>query len=547
MTSDCKGVGASGVRGLLLCGAAGLCALAPLTTALAQDAPPAATPPPADERRVDINEYDVAGNTLLAVIDIQNAVYPFEGPGRTIGDTDKARAALQKLYADRGYQAVSVVLPPQSVQGGVVRLQVVEAKTAQVTVKGRKFVSQAEVLGGLTALQPGQSPNFKALNAQLVALNTRSADLQVTPQLKPGSLPDTLDVELDVEDKSPVHGSLELNNNYSADTHPLRLQGNIAYDDLWHMGHSLSALVDIAPQDPNDAQVYALTYSAPIPGTDIRLSLTGLDSNSNVSTLGSTDVIGKGYSITLNADAPLPSVGNFSQSLQTGIAYKHFTDVISLKGVANTAPVTYLPISLTYSAGFRTDKDLIAASVAANFAFRGLGSGDAAFDNKRYLAQGNFFYLHGSASWQRDLPLAFQAYGEVDGQLSDEPLISNEQFSAGGQGSVRGYLQSEALGDSGFHGTAELRTPPLEHFADPGGVFLNSFRFLVFVDAAHAWLIDPLPEQTARFGLSSVGVGFRSTLARLIHLDADLGEPLQTSTSTKPNHPRVDFRLYSNF
>jgi hemolysin activation/secretion protein len=500
-----------------------------------------------DERRVDINEYDVVGVSLLRAIDVQRAVYPFEGPGRAIGDAEKARAALQKLYESRGYQAVTVVLPPQSVQGGVVRLEVAEAKTAQVTVSGARHVSAREVLGELEALKRGTSPDFQLLNAELVALNTRSADLQVTPQLKPGSLPNTLDVDLTVDDKLPLHGGVELNNNYSQNTHQLRVQGNVEYDDLWGMGHSFSALVDLAPQDLNDSEVFALTYSAPLPFAGVRLGVTGLYSNSNVTTLGSTGVLGKGDSVTLNATAPLPTLGKFSQSVQLSLAYKHFTDAISQGAETNTSPVTYFPVAASYTASYRGDKDLVSASAAVNFAFRGVGSDHNAFDNKRFDAQGNFLYLHASASWQRDLPWAAQAYGEVDGQVSDEPLISNEQFAAGGQGSVRGYLLSEALGDEGVHGTFELRTPPLEHYADPEGGFVSALRLLAFTDYAHADLLEPLAEQKANFDLLSVGLGLRSTLLKTLHLDVDLGDPLRNGADTKLGHSRFDFRLYSNF
>lgn len=529
-------------RWLLLVGAVASIGLAAAGPAWAQGAAASA-----DERRVDINEYDVSGNTLLPVIEVQKAVYPFEGPGRTVGDTEKARAALQKAYEIRGYQAVSVVLPPQSVAGGVVRLQVVEATTAKVTVTGAKFASQQEVLGALPALKAGSSPDFKALNDQLVALNTRSADLQVTPQLKPGAAADTVDVDLAVEDKRPLHGSVELSNAYSRDTHELRAQASLSYDDLWHMGHSISGMYDVAPQDRADAEVYALTYSAPVPGTDVRLALTGLVSNSNVTTLGSTGVLGKGDSVTLTATAPLPGRGAFTQSLQGSFAYKKFTDAITQGEQSTTSPVTYFPISGTYNAGWRGDHDLIAFSTAVNFAFRGVGSSTDAFDNKRFRAQGNFLYLHGSMSWQHDLPLAAQVYGEVDGQVSNEPLISNEQFSAGGQGSVRGYLLSDALGDDGTHASLELRTPPLEHLIDPEGGLFSALRLLAFVDYAHTSLLSPLPEQDANFELTSAGFGLRSTLLSTLHLDLDYGDPLRTVGATLANHSRLHFRVYSNF
>lgn len=513
-------------------------------------AAPAAQEPPAaeDERRVDINEYRVRGNTLLPAIEIQRAVYPFEGPGRRISDVDKARAALQKAYEDKGYQAVSVVLPPQSVQGGVVLLQVVEVKVGDVQVTGAKHASAKEILSGLPALTAGQSPNFSDLNRQLVALNTRSADLQVTPQLRPGALPDTLDVELAVDDRAPLHGGVELNNNYSLDTHELRLQAQLSYDNLWRKGHTLSALYNVSPEDPGQVEVYALTYGAPLPGSDVRLSLTALHSNSDVAILGTTGVLGRGDSVTLTAAKPLGGSGGLASSLQFSIAYKDFTDAISVVdptgASTSTTPITYYPLSLAYNASYRGQVDQFGLSVALNFAFRGLGSDQDEFDNKRYRALGNFIYLRASANWRRDFGDDTFVYAEVEGQVSNQPLISNEQFSGGGAGSVRGYLQSEILGDQGLRFSTELR---LRSIVSPDNRWISDLRPVLFADAAHAWLLDPLPEQESEFDLASVGLGLRSTLLQALHFDFDVGQPLLNTTATRRSHPRLQFRAYSNF
>ncbi|WP_445623243.1 ShlB/FhaC/HecB family hemolysin secretion/activation protein [Lactiplantibacillus plantarum] len=55
--------------------------------------------------------------------------------------------------------------------------------------------------------------------------------------------------------------------------------------------------------------------------------------------------------------------------------------------------------------------------------------------------------------WQLGLRAGFQ--------LSSGALVSNEQFSAGGSTSVRGYLAAERTGDDGFLGSVEWRTPSL--------------------------------------------------------------------------------------
>jgi hemolysin activation/secretion protein len=312
------------------------------------------------------------------------------------------------------------------------------------------------------------------------------------------------------------------------------------------MGHSISAYYDVAPEAQSDAAVYLLTYSAPLPGSDIRLSVTGLKSDSNVTTIGSTGVIGKGHSITLNANAPLPMLGNYSQSLQAGFAYKDFLDQITVTGQSDNAPITYYPLSLTYNGSYRGDADLISLSSALNFSFRGLGSPREAYDAKRYRALSNFLYLRSSVSWQRDLPFGSQLYLEADGQISTGPLISNEQFAAGGEGSVRGYLQAEALGDNGVHETIELRSPSLAPYVDKASVVLDEFRFIAFADMARAWLVDPLPEQQSDYRLFGAGLGIRARL-KWVSLEGDWARPFISNSVSAANENRFYFRVYTQF
>ena len=83
-------------------------------------------------RKVDVNEYFVRGNTVLDAATIEEAVYPFLGPQKTLGDIEGARDALQKIYQSRGYQSVFVELPEQKVDDGIVYLQVSETKVGRV-------------------------------------------------------------------------------------------------------------------------------------------------------------------------------------------------------------------------------------------------------------------------------------------------------------------------------------------------------------------------------------------------------------------------------
>jgi len=500
-------------------------------------------------RHVDINEYFVEGNTILSAPEIEEAVYPFLGPDKSLDDVEKARAALQKIYEAKGFKTAFVEIPQQNVVGGRVRLLVTEAKVGKIVVTGEKHTSEKTILAALPAVKAGEAPNLAAFSDELTALNTRSSDRQVTPQLKAGAQPGTVDVDLAVEDKLPLHGSLEFNNNYSQDTKPDRLAASLRYDDLWGLGHSISGYYSVAPQRRSDAEVFVGSYGLPINNT-LRLDVTGLVSNSNVNTVGSTNVLGDGHSVTAVLTKTLPSSGGLFHRVTLSAAYKDFKedDTVTNSGTGaiqiSHAPITYFPIALGYAGTLTRTSGTLGFDLTGTFAFRGLGSSEIAFDNKRYQATGGFAYLHGGINYLWNLPQGAQLYSSVEGQISSDPLISNEQMAIGGASSVRGYLVSEAIGDNGFVGSIELRSPS---FAKLTGKLFDDLRVITFIDGGKLWLIAPLPEQTASYGLVSVGAGLRMKLLGHLTGNLDLGMPLTDGVTTKAGGTRVHFRITTDF
>jgi hemolysin activation/secretion protein len=505
-------------------------------------AAPAAGAAPVNTLTID--EYAVKGNHLLSELDIDTAVYPYLGPGQTVQSVDAARAALQKAYADKGYQTVAVQIPPQHVTGGVVVLQVVEEPVGRLHVVGSRYFSLNKIKAQAPSLAPGQVPNFKKIKHDIIALN-QWPDRQVTPTLQAGTQPQTVDVNLNVKDSLPLHGSLSLDNRYSADTTPLRIDGSLTYDNLWQRGDTINLAFQVAPQRTADALVFSGSYLARLPNVDwLSLLLYGLTSNSDVSTVGSTNVVGKGQVIGVRALATLPGGTAFFQTLSAGIDYKHFDQFVTLSGASLPSPITYYPITASYGASWQGDSGTTQLDIGPTFNIRGFGSNPQTFDNKRYDSESNFIYLRGDLSREQDLPRGLQVYAKAQGQISDEPLVNSEQFSLGGQDTVRGYLESEVLGDDAVAGTLELRSPPLAQYVSP---VITGWTVFLFGDAGEAKILDPLPEQQASFSLASVGVGTRVELADHLSGTVDVALPLITSVVTQADQPRVEFRVWVHF
>ncbi|TWT03891.1 ShlB/FhaC/HecB family hemolysin secretion/activation protein [Reyranella sp. CPCC 100927] len=521
----------------------------------ADGAPPAGTPPagappaaPPPVQHLDINEYRVDGVTMLPQIEVEEAVYPFLGPGRTSDDVEKARAALERAYNAKGYQTVSVEIPQQQVRDGIVQIKVTEGKVGRLRVKGSRYFSLDRIKQDAPSLAEGTVPNFNAVTKDIVALN-QIPDRRVTPTLKAGATPGTVDVDLNVQDTFPLHGSLELNNRRSADTKPLRLSASVRYDNLWQLGHSLNVSFQVAPQDPKDAKVFSASYLARIPGVPwLSLLAYGVKNNSDVSTVGGTNVVGRGEIIGTRAIVTLPAKDQgFFHSLSAGIDYKHFGERVKVGSDQLTVPLTYYPMNLTYNATWQGEGSQTQVSAGINWAFRGMGSKPDKFDAKRFKASEGFFYFKGEVEHTHELPGGLQVFGKVNTQLSRQPLVSSEQFSAGGLDSVRGYLESAALGDYGASGTIELRSPSIPTLLGKGFGFINDWRVHVFADGAVLKIHEPLAEQESTFRLASVGFGSRMRIADHFNGSIDVGFPLRMQGKTRAFEPYMTFRLWAEF
>ncbi|QNH19529.1 hemolysin secretion/activation protein ShlB/FhaC/HecB [Xanthomonas sp. GW] len=518
--------------------------------AFAADAPTA---------RFDVMAYQVVGNSELSATEIERAVYPFLGPQRSEADVEAARAALQTLYAGKGLATVAVSIPEQDAGNGLVTLQVSEQRIGRLRVNGAAYFSPDAVERGAPSLKEGGVPNFNDVQRDIVALN-QLPDRRVTPDIKPGVGPNTLDVDLNVDDNLPLHGSLELNNRSSANTTDLRLNATVRYDNLWQRGHSFSLSMQTAPQRTSDAKVFSASYMARMADSPWSLLAYAVRSDSDVAVIGDFNVIGNGTLAGVRAIRTLPARAGFFHSLSLGVDYKDFEEKSNFGASVDSSPIKYYPLNFAYNAdwtGARTHSSF-GATFTANPGGLGFGadrcgntqcnpSQPGSFDYKRYNARPNFAHLRLEGSHTRTLGEDFQLFGRAQTQLSAEPLISNEEMSIGGLDTVRGYKESQALGDYGVTAQLELRSPS---FAGWFGSSAQQARARAFVDGGYVRIHQPLPEQTPSETLISVGIGATAQVFEHINGSFDIAAPLSRpggDKAPKQDDVNVLFRLWGEF
>ena len=495
-----------------------------------------------ESARFDVLEFVVEGNTVLSTETIERTVYPFLGEKRQIEDVQAARAALEKAYRDLGYNSVGVDIPEQRVDAGVVVLAVSEARIVRTRVTGSRYFSQGYILDKVSSAAEGSVPHFPTLQAQLAEVN-RTPDRRVTPLLRPGLEPGTTEFDLVVQDQLPLHGSVEINNRASLNTSATRLQAALRYDNVLQRDHSVALQFQLSPEAPREVQVFAASYTVPAgeAGRDSWL-FSFTQSNSEVAAgVGSTTVFGKGRIWGLRRTLTLLLREREYHLLTLGADLKDFDETIEAgPGNGFSTPLRYLPLSANYLSILEDTSGRWQWGAGLALGVRGLVSKETQFADKRFGATGGYSVLKLDAGREQRLgATGLRAWLRLDGQLTGQPLVANEQFVVGGVDSVRGYLESAAVGDLGLRGSFELRSGALPSLGWPA---LGEITAHAFVEGAATEIRQPLPSQTTRFRLLSSGLGLKLANKSFGRLAIDLGWPLRTLGATQ----RGDLRVHAS-
>jgi hemolysin activation/secretion protein len=457
------------------------------------------------EQHFDVLEYRVIGNTALPVRDIERVLYPLLGVNKSLKDVETARGALETYYHDHGYGTVFVDIPPQTVTDGLVRLRVTEGRVEREQIGGAHYFPERDVIAALPAAKPGSVLQLSKLQEELAAVNAQTPDRSVVPVLKAGSAPGTVDLALQVNDHLPLHGSLEFNNQASVDTRSLRSIASLSYGDMFGRMDSLSLQYQTTPQQLDQVRVFAANYVFHPLDSGLQPSIQYVNSNSNVAAVGTLGVLGIGEITGLRLAYPFLTSAGSNQSVTAGIDYKHFRNLVNQNATtADDTPITYINLSAAYAGLWRSDWLTTAFSITANAGPRNVVNNQDAFANDRDKARDNYFYLRADLTFDVKLPAGFGLRLRAAGQAAAEPLITNENFSIAGSDGVRGYLESEALGDQGIKETIQLNSPTWHMRERALG---DAFAFF---DAGRTWVIDSLACEPTGTGihLRSVGGGF---------------------------------------
>ena len=496
-----------------------------------------------DPIRFEISRFEVSGNTLLPAAEVQAAVAPYTGAGRDFGDVQRALEALEAVYHAHGYNVVTVQLPEQELNGGVVRLNVVQTTVRQVEVTGNRWFTEANVRASLPALRPGATPNLNDVSRNLRLVNENPAKkVRVTLAGADVGGEDAIDARVEVADERPWKVMLNADNTGTRTTGKTHAGVLLQHADLWGRDHVGTLQYTTTAERPDRVAVWAAGYHMPLyalgDSVDLFASYSDVDSGAVNAGLFNLAVSGKGTVYGARYNQVLAKRGSLEGRIVYGIDVKAFRNNVMFGDENFGNDVTVRPVSVGYVGSRAAPDGQTDFSVALLQNVPGGSRGTAAdVAAVRSGARAGYRMVRFAAAFAGVIGDDWQSRVLLNGQWTRDALVPGEQFGAGGATTVRGYGERDLATDTGIVSNVELYTPNLCSRAG------WQCRLLGFYDAAWGERNRALAGEPHHAAISSTGIGLRFAAGGAASVQLDYGHGLHarqvTATSRNKLHVRV--------
>lgn len=456
-----------------------------------------------------VKRVEIEGNTLFDAKTLAPLVDVGEGLETTLGVLMLMAQDIAAFYSEKGYFLAQAFIPQQEVKDGVVKLTILEGKINKVEVRGNKKIDSQDLSDRMQPVKNELVVNEQTLERTLKELN-ETLGVTVKSVLRPGDLPGTSDLILDVTEKLPYTFGFDADNFGSRFTGRDRYGANVSagnnlfFGDQFYIRGVRSDLgqISLSPYYLLPVNNYGTTLKFGYSYSEQRLgdSLASLSAggNSHLSNLEAAHTVFRSRTTQLKVRivTEYRNLNNFLNS-QPSSQDKIFDSYIGFGGSYNDAYLgnNFFDLKLQHGLkNFNENSTLIS---------RAGGS------TNNYIAHADFSRYQGTGFFDTYFVL------KASGQVADRRGLSPDIFPIGGYGSVRGYPLAEFTGDKGFTASLDYVIPvPWKLPLGFGGLTLNNVLSINgFIDHGETFIDFPIPGEV-RHNITGVGGGITINLPK---------------------------------
>ncbi|MEM7196208.1 MAG: ShlB/FhaC/HecB family hemolysin secretion/activation protein, partial [Pseudomonadota bacterium] len=330
-----------------------------------------------------------------------------------------------------------------------------------------------------------------------------------------GDEADTLDAEIEVRDRRPDQVYAWANNTGSSQSTRSRLGVGYQHRNVFDRDHTVTATYSVSPEDTDRVRQYGVNYQIPVYRTTGMLGLFRIESDIDTGRVANVfDVSGGGSTTGIRYSQVLNKVGDYRQRLYLDVIDKLFDNDVDFEGTNVGVDIRSRPISLSYQVEWT--KQASTGRINLGYA-QNLDGGQfnepEDYALARFNAPQDWSAVRFNAEFDFSLPRDWSVGLNLNGQLSDDPLIDGEQLGIGGTIGPRGFEEREGRVDTGLVTRLQLWAPPTK----------DDLRFGAFVDHGFGDLNDPQEGDMDDLSLTSVGLSASWQWKAKLVMKADLG------------------------
>lgn len=445
----------------------------------------------------------------------------------TFPDVQQMLAELQLLYTQEGVLTAQVLLPPQDVADGILRLDLVEATIGTVNVDLTE--TAADFVTSRLSLAPGQQPDYDALAAD-IRIFELAYDIRPTLSFSAGQSFGRSDVVISA-DEPARWGWVASVDNYAAESLG-RWQATVA-----GQVNSLTGQRD------------TLTFSAGFgegitEGTIAYRRPIGPHGGAvfGSASLSQTQVVDGQFSVidVINDKAEI-SLGYSRLGPVTADSYWRYTGALHYSRTSATLLGEALQETtlqeITGTVAYNRQYETATLNAAASLDLGSSDSGNAA------NTDGDFRVLSGSLSYGRAMSPDWVVEVALRGQYTNDPTLpSAKLFTLGSLTSLRGYPNGFLSGLYGVDLRVQVTRRPQSLGAGQPDFTWAPFAF------ADAGAVQPVAAGSDVITARTVGFGLRGTYDDTVSMIAMVGYPIDDIPSQSiPDGAKVYVGLDYNF
>jgi len=400
-----------------------------------------------------LKKIKLTGNSVISDERLMSLVDLGEGQDVNLSMLNAMADKITAFYASEGYLLARAFIPKQEIKDNTVVITIFEGRINKVIVQGNKKLSKESIEKRMKIIQNQLAIKEETLERVLLELNEMMG-VEVATVLKPGELPGTSDLVLDVTESKPYTVSFDSDNFGSRYTGPERYGLSMTYANIFNLGDQFATRWTRSEWGQNS---FASFFTFPINayGTRMKLNHTFLE-NELGDSLKHLAAGGTFTAYGLEVSQLVHKSRTASFSVRTRLDVKHVENEAQGR---NTTKDNLMNVSLGF-AGNQSDSFLGRTFYDLNLemGLRERDSGRALASRKGghgeiFTTYINLTRLQSAKILNSYFTLKFQ------GQYNTDRALTSYLFGIGGMGSVRGYPLSGFQGDHGFNVSAEYTVP----------------------------------------------------------------------------------------